>query len=244
MATYVLVPGGWAGGWQWRAVATHLRNSGHDVFTPTLTGLGERVHLATPDIDLDTHMLDIVNVLHFENLTDVILVGYSYSGLVITAVADRVPERLAHLVYVDAYVPRDGQSFADILGPEVVTMLRAVADQFGDGWRVPHNPPDAPFRTAHPLKTAFQAIRVQHPRAHTLPRTFIFCTEGKDPNDPFMAPIAQTASNAKTDATWNYYELPTGHLPWETMPERLASILHELTAARTSVPSSAETTCG
>jgi pimeloyl-ACP methyl ester carboxylesterase len=212
----------------WRAVATYLRNAGHDVFTPTLTGLGERVHLASPDVNLDTHILDIVNVLHFEQLTDVILVGYSYSGLVITGVADRSPERLAHLVYVDAYVPHDGQSFADILGPDVIAMLTAIATQYGEGWRVPHNPPTAPLRTDHPLNTAFQAVRLQHPRAQALPRTYIYCTEGKDPNDPIMAPITQAATDAEADSAWTYYELPTGHLPWETMPDALANMLQDI----------------
>lgn len=144
MATYVLVPGGWSGGWQWRAVAKHLRTNGHEVFTPTLTGLGERVHLANPDITLGTHTQDVVNNIRFEDLTDVFLVGYSYSGMVITAVADCISERLAHLIYIDAYVPGDGQSLADILGPEVMVMLRGFAQQYGDGWRLPHYPPDAP----------------------------------------------------------------------------------------------------
>jgi pimeloyl-ACP methyl ester carboxylesterase len=173
MATYILVPGGWSGGWQVRAVATHLRVDGHQVFTPTLTGLGERVHLAHPDVTLETHIQDIVNVIRFEDLSDVILVGYSYSGMVTTAVADRLPERLAHLIYVDAYVPNDGQSLADILGPQVMTMLREFADQYGDGWRLLHNPPDAPFRTDQPLNAAFQAIHLRDPRALTIPRTFI-----------------------------------------------------------------------
>ena len=118
MATFVLVHGGWAGGWQWREIASLLRAAGHDVFTPTLTGLGERVHLASPDVGLDTHIQDILMVLEYEDLHDVILVGYSYSGMVITGVAERAPERLAHLVYLDAYVPRDGQSLLDMLGPE------------------------------------------------------------------------------------------------------------------------------
>jgi pimeloyl-ACP methyl ester carboxylesterase len=227
MATYVLVPGGWSGGWQLRAVATHLRADGHQVFTPTLTGLGERVHLAHPDVNLATHIQDIVNVIHFEDLTDVILVGYSYSGMVTTAVADRIPEHLAHLIYVDAHVPNDGQSLANILGPQVMTMLREVADQYGDGWRLPHNPPDAPFRTAQPLNTAFQAVHLQHPRALALPRSLIFCIEVKDPADPIMAPIAHAAAHAKAHPPWRYGELPTGHVPWETMPQALARLLHE-----------------
>lgn len=225
MATYVLVPGGWSGGWQWRSVAKYLRIAGHEVYTPTLTGLGERVHLARPDIDLETHILDIVNVIRFEDLTNVFLVGYSYSGMIITAVAERIPERLAHLIYVDAYLPNDGQSLAAIVGPEVMKMLGQIAQQQGDGWRIPHFPPDAPFRTDHLLNTAFQAIQLQHPAALALPRTFIFCTEGKEPSDLIMAPIAQAAARVKNDPAWHYHELATGHSPWETMPEALASIL-------------------
>src|SRR4051794_33239842 len=97
MATYVLLPGAWGGGWQWQRVAPWLRAAGHEVYTPTLTGLGERMHLATPAIDLDTHVLDVLNVLTYEELHSVILLGYSYSGLVATTVAQRAPERLAHL---------------------------------------------------------------------------------------------------------------------------------------------------
>src|SRR6266498_5853186 len=110
MATYVLLHAGWAGGWQWRAVAQRLRMEGHEVYTPTFTGLGERVHLASSEVGLETHIQDILGVLTYEDLHDVILVGHSYSGMVSTAVAERVPERLAHLVYVDAFVPQDGQS--------------------------------------------------------------------------------------------------------------------------------------
>ena len=116
MATFVLVHGGWAGGWQWREVAGLLRAAGHEVFTPTLTGLGERVHLANPDIGLDTHIQDILMVLEYEELRDVILVGYSYSGMVITGVAELAPERISQLIYLDAFVPQDGQSMLDNAG--------------------------------------------------------------------------------------------------------------------------------
>ena len=113
MATFVLVPAAWCGGWCWNKVAPLLRAAGHDVYAPTLTGLGERVHLAHPGIDLDTHVTDVVNVLVFEDLTDVTLVGWSYGGMVVTGVADRAPERLAQLVYLDSVVPEDGQSLYD-----------------------------------------------------------------------------------------------------------------------------------
>src|SRR5436190_9249036 len=102
VATYVLVGGAWIGGWAWQKVARNLRDRGHDVYPMTLTGLGERVHLARPEIDLETHMSDVINLINYEDLTDVILAGHSYSGMVVTGVADRVPDRLAQLVFVDS----------------------------------------------------------------------------------------------------------------------------------------------
>lgn len=108
MTTFVLVHGAWLGGWAWKHVTPRLRMAGHEVFAPTLTGLGERVHLAHPGVGLETHIQDVVNVLVFEDLQQVTLVGHSYGGIVITSVADRTPERLAQLVYLDAFVPEDG----------------------------------------------------------------------------------------------------------------------------------------
>src|SRR5581483_10887922 len=118
MATYALVHGAWHGGWCWQRVTPLLRAAGHEVFTPTLTGLGERSHLANPAIDLNTHIHDIVNVLEYEHLQKVILVGHSYGGMVITGVSNEVPDRLAHLVYLDAFVPQDGQALIDVTTPQ------------------------------------------------------------------------------------------------------------------------------
>ena len=117
MATYVLVHGGAHGGWCYRDVARLLRSAGHEVFTPTLTGLGERAHLLSPDIDLDTHITDVVAVLRWEDLHDVILVGHSYGGMVITGVADRAADRVGHIVYLDAATPVNGESLAVIAAP-------------------------------------------------------------------------------------------------------------------------------
>ena len=114
MATYVLVHGGAHGGWCYRRVAPFLREEGHDVFTPTLTGLGERAHLRTPDTDLDVHITDVVNVLHYEDLRDVILVGHSYGGMVITGTADRAPDRVGQLVYLDGALPENGESLVEM----------------------------------------------------------------------------------------------------------------------------------
>ena len=137
MATFVLVHGGWDGGWAWRAVAQALRTAGHDVFTPTLTGSGERVHLASPDVGLPTYILDVSNVLRYEDLHDVIVVGSSYGGMVITGVAEAVPERLSQLIYLDGFVPQDGESVADLIGPEFTAFFTHQAHAVGDGWRVP-----------------------------------------------------------------------------------------------------------
>jgi pimeloyl-ACP methyl ester carboxylesterase len=234
MATFVLCHGGWAGGWQWRIIPDLLRAKGHRVFTPTFTGMGERVHLANPDIDLDTHVTDVVNVIQFEELCDVILVGYSYGGMVITGVADKVPDRLSHLVYLDAFVPQDGQSLADLVGPEITAFGRSVAGQRGEGWRIPPIPispsePLDPRMTPQPIRTCTQPVRLQNPAALALPRTFIYCTQGKE--EMYMGrPITQAAQSAQSDPSWHYYELETGHGPMVDMPDELADLLATITA--------------
>ena len=202
--------------------------AGHDVFTPTLTALGERVHLATPEIGLDTHIQDILMVLEYEQLHDVILVGYSYSGMVITAVAELAPERISQLIYLDAFVPQDGQSMLEMLGPDVAAFIQQMAQAYGDGWRIPHDPPDAPRRTPHPLKTGQQPVSLENPAAAVLPRTFIYCTQEKEAMGPLGFPITQAAERARADARWRYRELDTGHSPWETAPRELADLLLEL----------------
>ncbi len=222
MATYVLVHGGWAGGWYWRPVARLLQAAGHEVFTPTLTGIGERVHLAHPDIDLALHIEDVVNVLRYEDLQAVVLVGYSYGGMVITGVAERVPDRLARLVYLDAFVPEDGQSLADLLGPAVMASFEEQARLLGQGWGVPHNPPDADRRTNHPFKTFTQPLTLRSPTASQLPRAFINCTDKAD--IPPFAPLVRAAARARAEG-WAYHELPSGHTPMQTMPQHLADLL-------------------
>ena len=117
MATYVLVHGAWSGGYTWQGIAKSLRRAGHEVYTPTLTGLGERSHLLREGIDLDTHIMDVRNLIRFEDFGDIVLVGHSYAGMVVTGVADAMPEKIATLVYLDAFVPENGQSLADFQSP-------------------------------------------------------------------------------------------------------------------------------
>jgi pimeloyl-ACP methyl ester carboxylesterase len=121
MATFLCVPGAWLGGWCWRDVAGALQASGHTVIAATLTGLGERAHLLTRRIGLRTHVADIAGLVRYRDLSGVVLVGHSYGGTVITAVAEQVPERIRLLVYLDASVPRDGESNNDVVGPEMAT---------------------------------------------------------------------------------------------------------------------------
>ncbi|HET6447093.1 MAG TPA: alpha/beta fold hydrolase, partial [candidate division Zixibacteria bacterium] len=131
MATYVLVHGGWDGGWAWRGIARRLQAAGHEVFTPTLTGSGERAHLASPDVDLSTQIMDVVNVLRYEKLEEVILVANSYGGMVITGVAEKLPSRIKQMIYLDAFVPVDGESLADLAGPDVMGYMEQAAAAFG-----------------------------------------------------------------------------------------------------------------
>jgi pimeloyl-ACP methyl ester carboxylesterase len=135
MATFVLVHGAWFGGWCWQKVIPFLEAAGHEVYAPTHTGLAERASELSPEVGLDTHIQDVVGLLEERNLHGVILVGHSYGGMVITGVVDQVPERIAHLIYLDTFVPRDGESMANI-SSIVIWILRKKAQAHGDGWRV------------------------------------------------------------------------------------------------------------
>ena len=170
MATLLVAHGAWSAGWAWKKMRPLLRARGHEIFTPTYTGLGERVHLASPHVDLETHIADLLGVLQFEDLRAVVLIGHSYGGMVATAVADRAPERVAQLVYVDAFVPHDGQCLFDLLGAESSARMREAARTVGDGWRTPPSavPLDTseediawvtPRRVMQPLRTLEQPVR-------------------------------------------------------------------------------------
>lgn len=221
MATFVIVHGGWSGGWYFTDTARIMRKDGQDVYTPTLTGISERVHLAHPDVDLETHIQDIVNVLEYEDLQDVLLVGYSYGGMVVTGTIERVPQRIAQLIYLDAMVPQDGQATSDLF-PEFMAVLEEVANNFGDGWQIPHEPPH-PRKTPHPLKTLTQPVTVNNPEAAKIPRAYIKFTQN---SFPFAPQLADMAAKAKADG-WTYRELAVDHTAPETHAEELADVLLE-----------------
>lgn len=240
MATYVLVHGAWHGGWCWRKLTPLLAAHGHAVFAPTLTGLGERAHLATPDVGLSTHVLDVVNVLEYEDLGQVVLVGHSYGGMVVTGVAGHVAERLAQLVYLDAYVPRDGQSMCDLVPAERLEGMRARVRTEGEGWRLPSFAPE-PWEVTvgeryfvaedevgwvasrlgpQPFKTMTEPVRCPADVLERLPRTYIRCS--RYPNPAFDRYAAQASDDA---SSWRSFELPTGHDAMITMPAELADLL-------------------
>ena len=229
MATFVLVHGAWHGGWCWERVAPLLREAGHTVYTPTLAGLAERAHELTEETNLDTHIQDIVGLLEGEELSDVILVGHSYAGVVITGVADCVPERLARLVYLDAFVPGDevqasgdGKPPPGFLPPEGLRVPPPPLEVWGitaeDDRRYLRE-----CLTPHPLKTFEQPLRLNGPSGAGVPRTYIACTAKAAP-DAFTA----AAARVRDDPAWCYRELPTGHEAMITMPRETAALLIEV----------------
>jgi pimeloyl-ACP methyl ester carboxylesterase len=213
-----------------------LRERGHELFTPSYTGLGERSHLATPDVGLETHIQDILNVLFYEDLSDVILIGHSYGGMVATGVADRAPERLRHLVYLDAFVPRDGQALFDLLPPDARARMQAGAQTEGEGWRIPPIPPPPdtseadlawtrPRRVMHPLKAFEQPARLTG-AIDRVPRTYVYALRA-GPGDTFR----QFAERAKSEAGWGYEELDVTHNPHITAPDLLVDLLERVARA-------------
>ncbi|MFB9992689.1 alpha/beta fold hydrolase [Deinococcus oregonensis] len=239
MTPFVLVHGAWGGGWYWRNVSRSLRQAGHTVFAPTLTGLGERSHLGHADIDLDTHVQDIVQLLHYEDLQDVVLVGHSYAGLVITGVADVAANRLARLVYLDADLPEHGESRFD-LQPEARAWWEERAQE-GDGWRVnldlPEEVmieiiPDPVVRRwylersqgqGQPIGTLRQPVQASNPMGQAIPRTFLGCAQ--DVLGMRAGLCGRMAQRAQAKPEVRYEELEANHFAPVSAPDVVASAL-------------------
>ena len=241
MATFVLVHGGWHGGWCWQKVIPFLEATGHEVYAPTLTGLAERASEFSPNVGLDTHIQDIVGELLEKNLHGVILVGHSYGAMVITGAVDQVPERIAHLVYLDTFVPRDGESMVDVSPLVIRLLLRKQAH--GDSWRVDSQgtygvttEPDRSWVlskvTPQPLKTLEQPLHLKNPAiVSATPRTHIECTSGGfffSLMQRILAHILAPRALPPTEAGWRLRQLPTGHDAMITMPRELADLLLEV----------------
>ncbi len=233
MATLVLVHGAWHGGWCWQRVAPALRRAGHEVYAPSLTGLGERRHLASRTVDLATHIEDVVALLEMEDLSDVLLVGHSYGGMVVTGAADRVARRISRLVYLDAFVPEDGRCLLEYVVPERAARMREEGERTGFVTPPPMSlwgltrPEDLSFvgprEVRHPYATMSQPIRLAGESA--LPRTFVYCSS------PATGSFDQFAAKYRRDPAWRFHELKTGHDAMLLMPEAVTRILLEETAA-------------
>ncbi|HLA14424.1 MAG TPA: alpha/beta fold hydrolase [Gemmatimonadaceae bacterium] len=226
--TYVIVHGAWGGGWDWKQVDSTLTTAAHKVYRPTLTGLGERVHLLTPSVDLSTHIMDIVNVIRYENLRDVVLVGHSYGGMVISGVADRIPDRIRRLVYVDAVVPEDGESLLTAAGGALLDSAgRAWIDSAKDvivpGWVKPGASP--PTDVPHPKRTFTEPIKLQNPAGRRIPATYILTVEsGKAEADDGFAAFAQRAKSRG----WTYHVLRSDHTPERSAVAELTDLLRRV----------------
>ena len=246
MTTYVLVGGGWLGGWCWQRVARRLRDEGRDAYPATPTGLGERVHLASPQVNLDTHITDVVNLIEFEDLHDVVLLGHSYGGLVVTGVADRIPERISELVYLDTVPLPDGSSLIEKFPPELRKRTEERVQELGEGWKFPIPPPEELANmaslegvdedrlrllyspaTPQPFGTYTQPLHLENPAREGLPKVGIVCSFSLDQVWEMIAsgnPLFRELDGPQ----WRFVELPTGHYPMFSRPEDLAELLLDL----------------
>jgi len=207
----------------WGRLAQLLRSQGHEVFTPSMTGIGERAHLASADVDLSLHTKDILQAIEYERLSDFVLVGHSYGGMVVTGVADRMAEKIRTLVYLDAFVPKDGQCALDLVRPEMREKILALPD-----WKIPPPPPQGMTnkdeiawiegrRDPQPAGTFKEKVSIKG--NYKGKRVYIFCS-GYSPTT-----FAPFGAATKADKAWQYHELPTHHYPQISMPRELAAIL-------------------
>src|SRR5215207_9477122 len=246
MTTHVLVGGAWLGGWCWQSVARRLRDNGHDAYPVTLTGLGERVHLASPEVDLDTHITDVVNLIEFENLHEVVLLGHSYASLVITGTADRIPNRISQLVYLDTAPLPDGTVLIETFPTEARRHIEKQVEELGDGWRFPMPPTEELANMASlegvddehlkllrsravapPFGTYTQPLHLENPAREELPKLGILCSFSLAQVKEMIAsgnPLFRELDGPE----WRFVELPTGHYPMFSRPEDLAELLLDL----------------
>jgi pimeloyl-ACP methyl ester carboxylesterase len=233
MAIFVLVHGAWSGAHGFRKVRGPLRAAGHEVFTPSLTGIGERVHLTSPQVCLTTHITDVVNTVLYEDLRGIVLLGFSYGGFVVTGALEHIGDRVRHLVYLDAFVPDDGESLNAITGNGAA---RGVIE-LGGNWLVPplprefDDPAEAAWagarRTPHPAGCFTEPVRLPRPLAdYPFTRTYIKATGELRPESggPFWA----AADRAKASPAWRYREIATNHMIASNRPEDLTRLLLEL----------------
>ena len=233
MAKFVLIHGGFFGGWCWKKVKAILENKQHTVYTPTLTGLGERAHLNNPEINVDTHSADIQNFFFFEDLNDVILVGHSYAGLILSALAAQMPNKIRHVIYLDALIPNTNESLLNLVDEATAVFFTNQAIQHGNGWLIP------PIQIVEPafsesdlawcqarvtgqtLASFSQKVVFDENASNRITKTFIHCSKNPHPTLLAMKERAQKKG-------WNSYEIISGHFPMIEQPEQLSDLLIKL----------------
>ena len=221
--TYVIVHGAWGGAWDWRAVDSMLTRDGHHVVRATLTGLGERHHLASPTIDLHTHIDDVVNTILWDDLREVVLVGHSYGGMVITGVVDRIPERIKRVVYLDAILPDSGESLLSIPDTARERFIQSVTR---DGFMVPVWVQDTtvvPRDVPQSLRTFTDTLKLVNPARRKVPAAYILTYEPNVTPDPFQ-PFADRAAQRG----WTVYKMVSDHLPERTHRAELVALLEKV----------------
>ncbi len=231
--TFLVCHGAWSAGWAWKKMHPLMNAAGHRLLTPSYTGLGERAHLATPAIDLESHIADILNVIKYEDLRDIVLLGHSYGGMVATGVADRARDRIAQLIYLDAFVPRDGQSLFDLNETGATADARSREKPATAGGcrrtrrrRIRRSPTltgSRERRVDMPIKCFEQGLKLSAEPA--MPRSYIYATR-ITPADTF----GPFAARAKSEPGWRYYEIDASHSPNVTAPEALMGVLQKIVA--------------
>ena len=237
--TFVLAHGSWHGGWCWIRVAEQLRSQGHKVYAPSYTGMGDRAHLLNKDITIDTFVEDLVQVIRSAELTDVVLVGHSFGGVPITGVADRIPDKIAHLVYLDAVVLESGQSAFSNYPPETAKARIKAAEEATNGLAVPvpeqlsaawglGKPGDPDYDwvrrrlTPHPLRSYITALTLRGPVGNNLPRTYVHCTQ------PSLAGLETSRKLVRSMSGWQWVELAAPHDAMITHPDAVVRLLNRV----------------
>ena len=236
MTTFVLIHGMWHGGWCWESLAPLLRDAGHDVHAPTLAGLAERADMRSDTIDLNTHVQEVVDLIKAQYLRGVILVGHSLGGFMAPIVADRIPERITHVVNLDGIVPKNGMSLADLMG-KTWDFFKKKATESGDEWWCPPilewtfgvSGADLEWAqsklTPHPLRTLSTPVTLSNSVAQSIPSTFIRCSDGMTDEE-----VAAEEKKFK-EMGMNFHSLPTGHSAMMILPQELAEMLVEIESA-------------
>jgi pimeloyl-ACP methyl ester carboxylesterase len=230
--TFLLVHGAWHGGWAWQPVTDRLRARGHTVFAPTLTGLGERAHLLRPGIDLSLHIADVLGVIKYEQLSDFVLVGHSNGGCIISGVAESVPDAIRSIVFLDAFIPDNGDATIDLVQPAVQEVIQAALDRgettipVRDAAAFRVNEKDRAWVDSlagpHPIGVMTEKIRLTGARERIARKTYVRASGY--PNVSFEKAYARV----KADPTWRTYEVPGGHDVMINEPDRLTDILIEV----------------